>query len=99
MTVYKKNNSYWVNIRFDKKRYRKPSPDKTYAGAKAYESALRQKLARGEPLINPPIIETEKVLFSSFATDWFNTYVKNNNKLSEINNKKSHLNSSIIPLI
>lgn len=98
MTVYKKNNSYWVNIRFNRKRYRKPSPKNSLAGAKAYESLLRQKLARGEPIVDEPEeVITEKILFSAFAFDWFNTYVKNNNKLSEVNNKRSHLDSSIIP--
>ncbi|QQS60487.1 site-specific integrase [Candidatus Falkowbacteria bacterium] len=98
MTIYKKNNSYWVNIRFNRKRYRKPSPQNTLAGAKAYESLLRQKLARGEPIVDEPEeVIAEKTLFSAFAFDWFNTYVKNNNKLSEVNNKRSHLDSSIIP--
>jgi len=66
------------------------------AGAKAYEILLRQKLARGVD-INPKGNEGKDVTFAGFAWEWFETYVKSNNKESEIRGKKYMLKSSLIP--
>ena len=95
MTVIKRGNSYWIDIGFNNHRYRKRSPDKSYKGAQAYELLIRQKLARGEPLEKP----TPKVrlTFKETALEWFEVYVKTNNKSSEITNKHYVLNSSLIP--
>jgi len=96
MSIFKKRNKYWINISFNRARYRLPSPDNTYAGAKAYESLIRQKLARGEPIKE----ETEKketFTFNSFSEQWFNVYVKNNNKKSEIIQKESILRNHLRP--
>ena len=38
MTVRKLGNSWWVDLRFDKRRYRRRSPANSHAGAKAYEA-------------------------------------------------------------
>lgn len=95
MSIIKRGNKYWVDIRFNHQRYRKASPENTYAGAKAYESLIRQKLARGEPIVEIKD-KTVEASFKDFFVKWFNVYVKNNNKKSEIIQKESvfrnHLN-------
>lgn len=95
MSVRKIRNSWWADFRFDGLRYRKKSPVNSKGGAKDYESLLRQKLVRGEP-----IDETKKEAnsdFQQFAWNWFDVYVKNNNKHSEIVSKESILRSHLIP--
>src|ERR1043166_9702407 len=48
MTVRKIGQSWWVDFRAERVRYRKRSPENTRAGARAFEVTLRQRLARGE---------------------------------------------------
>jgi len=79
------------------KRYSKASPDNTYAGAKAYESLIRQRLARGEPIDGVQEDKKKIILFRNFAEEWFERYVKINNKLSEIRGKRSILDVYLIP--
>jgi integrase len=94
MGVRKRNNKWWVDFCFNRSRYRRPSPENSRAGALAWELVLKQKLARGEPL-DP---EREKTTtFKDFAQDWFETYVKNNNKHSEILSKEKILRVHLIP--
>lgn len=97
MSIYKKKLKYWVSIYYQNKRYRKLSPENTYAGAKAYETSLRQKLARGEPIIETPEIVQLIPTFKEFSEKWFEVYVKTNNKFSEIGNKKSLLSAHLNP--
>jgi len=56
------------------------SPDNTRAGALAYESVLRRKLARGEPLEEPQKVAVPT--FAAFVEEWFSTHVMTNNKPS-----------------
>jgi integrase len=97
MSIYKNKNKYWISIYHERKRIRRASPENTYAGAKAYESVLRQKLARGEGIIEK--IEDDKPIpnFNDFTQRWFDVYVKNNNKHSEILNKASVLRAHLNP--
>lgn len=100
MTVRKIKNSWWVDFRHDYIRYRKKSPENSKSGAEAYEAVLRQKLAKGENLISPQdekIIKDRDQKFKEFAWNWFEIYVKNNNKNSEIQGKKYTLGSHLIP--
>jgi integrase len=95
MGVRKRYSKWWVDFSFKNERYRRPSPENSRAGALAYEAVLRQKLSRGEPLEKE---ETKgSVLFKDFAADWFKTYVKNNNKPSEVRSKESMLRVHIVP--
>jgi len=97
MAVRKIKNSWWVDIRFNRKRFRKRSPENSRAGASAYEAQIRHQLANGK---NPfeDIADGEKnKTFEKFAWEWFNTYVKSNNKFSEIRNKKMILINHLIP--
>ena len=95
MSVRKRNKKYHVDFRFNRDRIRRPSPDNSLAGARAYEALLRQKLARGEPIVQDKCKE-KKITFAEFSDKWFNTYVKTNNKPSEQKTKagviKNHLN-------
>ena len=97
MSVYKRNNKYWIAFRYNRQRYRRASPDNTYAGAKAFEALIRQKLAKGE-LIDT--VKEKKVNISSFqdfSKQWFEVYVKTNNKYSETSNKESILRAHLVP--
>lgn len=93
MSVIKRNKKWWVDFCFERARYRRPSPDNSKPGALKYELLLRQKLAKGEPL-DPP----EKMpSFNAFAKSWFATYVKSNNKHSEILSKEMILRVHLLP--
>ena len=95
MGVYKINKSWWVDFRFARTRYRKRSPINSREGSKDYEALLRQKLARGEG-IDEEKKQTQEI-FSKFAWHWFDVYVKNNNKHSEIISKESILRVHLVP--
>ncbi len=94
MGVRKRNNKWWVDFCFNRSRYRWPSPENSKAGALAWELVLKQRLARGEPLDPKKEIATT---FRRFAQDWFETYVKNNNKHSEIVSKEMILRVHLVP--
>lgn len=98
MAVRKINNSWWVDFRHNYIRHRKRSPDNSKAGAEAYEAVLRQKLARGETLNREDSDQQEREQkFEAFAWKWFETYVRTNNKASEINHKKCALRAHLVP--
>ena len=97
MTVRKFRNSYWVDLRNNDVRYRKRSPENSKAGAHAYEAVLRQKLARGELLENIRKRDERNQKFNEFVWMWFETYVKTNNKASEIRRKTYTLHRHLIP--
>lgn len=90
-----------MDFRYEYKRYRKRSPDNTRAGAQAFEALLRRRLARGEPMEpqKAPPKPPECPTFAVFAREWFETYVKANNKPSEQYNKSTHLNKHLIPFL
>jgi integrase len=94
MSIYKRGKKYYIDIRFNGKRYRTPSPDKTLAGAQSYEAILRRRLAQGEEINNK---SDNTILFSTFVDDWLNTYVKNNNKPSEQLSKKMATKNHLKP--
>jgi hypothetical protein len=95
MAVRKIGTSWWIDFRFDARRYRKRSPENTRQGAQAYESSLRQKLARGELIGGEP--QQKDQTFAEFAVVWFEHYVKPNNKHSEQLAKKYVLATSLVP--
>jgi integrase len=79
------------------KTYRRSSPENNCAGAKAYEALLRQKIQRGESIDLEEPKRIDNLSFRVWASQWFNLYVENNNKLSEILNKKSILKAHLVP--
>lgn len=88
--------SWWVDFRFDHTRYRKRSPENSRAGARAYEIALRQRLARGEDIDGKRRL-SEQQTFAEFVPEWFEDYVVPNNKPSEQKAKKYALSASVVP--
>lgn len=95
MAVRKIKNTWWTDFRFHYTRYRQRSPENSRTGALAYEVALRQKLARGEPINKVAAQQSQS--FEEFAEKWFNEYVVPNNKHSEQRNKKYILNAPLVP--
>ncbi len=95
MSVRKIRNTWWVDFRFERNRYRKKSPTNSREGAKDYEALLRQKLSRGEKLEEEKTESKES--FAKFVRTWFDVYVKSNNKHSEIISKESILRVHLIP--
>lgn len=96
MAVRKIGNNWWIDFRFSRTRYRKRSPENTRNGAITYESALRQRLARGEE-IDTREQKPIELTFSQFSAIWFEDYVKPNNKHSEQLAKKYVLAKSLVP--
>jgi len=95
MAVRKDKNSWWIDFRFNRARYRKRSPVNSRAGAQTYEATLRQRLARGESIDDPT--PKPEMTFGQFAPNWFETYVKANNKYSEQYGKQKILAASLVP--
>ena len=95
MAVFKRGKSYWIAFCFNSTRYRKRSPDNSHKGAIAYESLLRQRLARGLPLSEPA--REKRIKFKEVCDKWLKVYVRNNNKPSESLIKKYVLNAHVIP--
>ena len=98
MSIFKRGNKYWINLRYNRSRYRRPSPDNSCAGAKAYEAVLRQKLARGEPIDPEPVkLAVKMETFQEFSEKWFNVYVMISNKYTEQTNKRYVLGGHLNP--
>lgn len=94
MSVYKRGKNYWVDIRFNGRRYRIPSPDRTLAGSQNYEATIRRRLAQGKTIADEP---ESSMPFSVFIERWLGTYVKNNNKPSEQLNKRTAVKNHLKP--
>jgi integrase len=98
MAVRKLKNSWWVDFQYAGKRYRKRSPLNTRAGALEYEVLLRQKLSQGIPIDNNPVgSKKQNQLLEDFTREWFEVYVKNNNKPSEQRQKELTLRAHLLP--
>jgi integrase len=82
-----------VDFRADSIRHRVRSPENSQAGAKAYEAVLRRKFASEEP-VKPAIV---KATFASFSDQWFETYVRTNNKPSSQKSRKQILTNHLLP--
>lgn len=90
-----KRNKWWVDFGFNGQRIRHVSPENSRAGARAFESVLRQRLSRGEDLI--PKEKKRCLTLKEFSEKWVTSYVEVNNKPSEIKNKKTYLRSCLLP--
>ncbi len=99
MSTYKRGDHWYVDFRFGRTRYRKYSPDDSKAGAQLYESILRQKLSRGEPITEKEVKSARLVIptFAEFSREWMRSYVEINNKYSEARNKQNILTANLIP--
>ncbi|MBU4216671.1 tyrosine-type recombinase/integrase [Candidatus Parcubacteria bacterium] len=96
MSVRKFRKRWYIDIYYNNKRIRKPSPENSRAGARAYEAYALQQLSRG---VDP--FEAEKIkkviLFSDFAWKWVELYAKTNNKVSGVRGKTSVLKTHLVP--
>lgn len=98
MAVRKISNTWRVDIRHNRRRYRITSPENSKKGAEAYEAVLRHKMARGEPLgLEPQIAAKPEIKFGEFAKEWLETYAKVNNKPSTVKAKESSLRLYLVP--
>src|SRR5260370_27319321 len=97
MAVRKLKGSYWVDFRHRGCRYRKRSRLNSQAGAKEDEATLRGRLVRGEALDTRDAVRRDPT-FSEFAAHWFDTYVRTNNKPSEVYAKQGILRRFLIPI-
>jgi integrase len=96
MSTRRFKNSWWVDFRVNHTRYRVRSPENSQAGAKSYEAVLRKRLAAGESLkpMPPPTPETT---FAEFSSQWFETYVRTNNKPSTQRTRRQTLRKHLVP--
>jgi len=98
MSVRKFRNSWWVDFRFEKARYRKRSPENSRTGAAAYELVLRQRLAHGQRLdASNDKPDSSSTTFKEFAEKWLATYVENNNKYTSRLNKRYTFRRHLVP--
>lgn len=96
MPVRRLHGAWWVDLRYNRRRYRLKSPTDTKVGAEQYEATLRSALARGEDILAPRTREPTPT-FSAFSERWMKTYVKAVNKPSEQANKRSVLRAHLLP--
>jgi len=108
MAVYKekKSDKWIVDISHEGVRRRLTSPENSRKGAKAYETDVRQRLARGADLASlgrkvERIAEKEeresRRTFDEFAQEWLRTHVQTNNKRSTIKTTEGILRNHLIP--
>lgn len=95
MTIRKIRNWWWVDFSAHGQRYRYKSPANSASAAKDHEELIRVRLARGEPPIPPKPIPSPT--FEAFVVEWFDTYVKTNNKPSEQEHKRYTLRKHLLP--
>lgn len=98
MGVRKIKTSWWIDLRDEGRRIRKRSPENSKAGAEAFEALVRHRLARGEPpegFPRPP--EMKIKLLKAFVPEWFETYVRTNNKPTEQRSKEVTFRIHLLP--
>lgn len=97
MAVRRLRSSWWVDISFNRARYRRRSPINTKSGALEFEATLRSRLAHGEPLDGPLPHDADEQTFEEFCVKWFEDYVTPTNRYSEQRAKAYILHASLIP--
>ena len=85
-----------MDFRLNNTRHRVRSPENTQTGAKAYEAVLRHRLTNGQP-IKPASPAAATRTFAHFSKEWFETYVRTNNKPSTQALRLTALTSHLIP--
>jgi integrase len=81
MAVRKLNKvqAWYVDICYERKRYRLKSPINSKRDAETYEHEIMEKLLAGKPLTSEPEKENS---FEVFSQEWYTTYVLVNSKYS-----------------
>jgi len=97
MAVRKIKRSWWVDFQYEGIRHRKRSPENTREGAKAYEAALRHRLALGERDLRDSLSPNAPSTFKEAAWKWFDIHVKPNLKPSGRVGYESALRVHLVP--
>lgn len=95
MSTRKINNAWYVDFRFNRRRYRRRSPENSKRGAEAFEVLLKSKLMQGESISAER--EKPKHTLESFAPDWLENYVRVNAKPSGYRTKESVMRVHLLP--
>lgn len=94
MSVKKYGDRWGIDVEVGNRRLRLRSPENSRQGALAHEAHIRKKLLwqqqHPEEAIKPPT-------FAEFVPEWLDTYVRANNKPSEIYAKESRLRVHLVP--
>ncbi len=98
MAVRKIDGHWYVDLRFDGSRCRKRSPEDSKRGAEAFEAVLRGRIAKGAPLtVVQEQRKPQERRYADYVEEWFETYVRANNKPSEVRKKRNVLDVHILP--
>lgn len=98
MSARKFRQSWWVDFRWRRVRYRKRSPVNSREGAQAYEATLRWRIARGEEMfLEPDRPKPPERSFADFSREWMDIYVSANNKPTEQATKQQTLTAHLVP--
>lgn len=95
MPSRKIRNKWHTDFRYQNKRYRIKSPINTRNGAQEYENNLLTKLINGQPIKYEEAMHN--ITLKEFSDIWFKSYVKANNRPSEIKRKESVFSHSLLP--
>lgn len=88
----------WVDIRFNRTRIRKRSPDQTMEGARCYERLLRRTLAEQGNLDSlGPTVRPQDTTFAQFIERWQHDVVDPKGKLSGRRTKRTILRIHLVP--
>lgn len=95
MTTRRIKGNWYVDFRFQNKRYRKKSQLNSQQGAMEYGTLLIQRLMRGEPVEAVP--EPGQERFAVFSAKWVKKAVDGKDALSEQIAKQLHLRKHLVP--
>lgn len=95
MSSRKISDNWYVDFRYNGKRHRLKSPINTKEGARKHEMRLLESLYKGESINKAD--NSHDLTLKEFYKIWFETYVKANNRYSEIKRKESVFANSLLP--
>lgn len=91
-----RENAWWVDFRYNRRRVRRPSPVQTRQGAERYERMLRSQFLRQEERGGDPL-GGDLTPFSSFADRWMQEYVLVKNRPSSQRSKRLAIRNYFLP--
>jgi integrase len=91
-----RGGDWWIDFRYRGRRIRKRAPVQTKRAAETFERTLRNELVADEeagrdPFAGPP------PTFAEFATEWFDRYVRVQNRICAQSEKRIALDRHLIP--
>ena len=100
MAARRLKGSWWVDFRYERRRYREKSPIDTKRGAEEHERLRRNELASAQTRPTPSTsAEPTKEVISvgKHLDEWVRIYAQANNKQSEIDSKKRIIRLHLAP--